>query len=50
VIGDGTLRIVPFPTQIPALLSLALVALASSAPIAFETMRYAEKRDRIRHI
>ena len=39
----------PVATQIPALLSLGLVALVSCGLVAYETWRYAEARDRIRH-
>jgi low temperature requirement protein LtrA len=39
----------PVATQVPALLSLALVAVVSCCLVAYETWRYAEARDRIRH-
>jgi low temperature requirement protein LtrA len=39
----------PVATQIPALASLALVAAVACALVAYETWRYAESRDRIRH-
>ena len=39
----------PVATQIPALASLALVAVVACALVAYETWRYAEARDRIRH-
>jgi hypothetical protein len=39
----------PVATRVPALLSLGLVALIACALIAFEVVRYAEARDRIRH-
>ena len=39
----------PVATQIPALASLALVAAVACALVAYETWRYAEARDRIRH-
>ena len=43
------LALAPLATQLPALLSLGLVALVSCALIAYEVRRYAEARDRIRH-
>jgi len=39
----------PAATMIPALLALALVALATSGLIAFEYLRYSQARQRIRH-
>jgi low temperature requirement protein LtrA len=39
----------PVATQIPALASLALVAAVACGLVAYETWRYAEARDRIRH-
>jgi hypothetical protein len=36
-------------TAIPAVAALALVALVACALIAYETVRYAETRDRVRH-
>jgi low temperature requirement protein LtrA len=39
----------PIATALPALLSLGLVALIGSGTIAYEVVRYAEARDRIRH-
>ena len=39
----------PVATQPPALVSLALVAAVASGLVAYETWRYAEARDRIRH-
>jgi low temperature requirement protein LtrA len=39
----------PIATAIPALLALALVAIAACTLIAYEFVRYAEARDRIRH-
>jgi len=43
------LALAPLATQLPALLSLGLVALVSCTLIAYEVRRYAEARDRIRH-
>jgi low temperature requirement protein LtrA len=39
----------PVATRLPALVSLALVAAVACGLVAFETWRYAEARDRIRH-
>jgi low temperature requirement protein LtrA len=39
----------PIATVVPALLALALVAVVSCGLIAFEVVRYADARDRIRH-
>jgi low temperature requirement protein LtrA len=39
----------PVATEVPALLSLGLVALVACALIAFEALHYAQARDRIRH-
>jgi low temperature requirement protein LtrA len=39
----------PLATRLPALVSLALVAVIACALVAYETWRYAEARDRIRH-
>jgi hypothetical protein len=36
-------------TRLPALLSLATVAAVACGLIAYEVVRYAEARDRIRH-
>jgi low temperature requirement protein LtrA len=41
--------LVPVATGIPALLALALVAVVCCALIGYESVRYAEARDRIRH-
>lgn len=41
--------LVPVATQLPALVSLALVAAVMCGLVAFETWHYAEARDRIRH-
>jgi low temperature requirement protein LtrA len=40
---------IPLVTRLSALLALGLVALASCALIAYEVVRYAEARDRVRH-
>jgi low temperature requirement protein LtrA len=39
----------PLATKVPALLALALVAMATCALITYEVFRYAEARERIRH-
>jgi low temperature requirement protein LtrA len=39
----------PVATTLPALVSLALVTATACALIAYEVVRYAEARDRIRH-
>jgi low temperature requirement protein LtrA len=41
--------VAPIATQIPALASLALVAAVACGLVAYETWRYAETRDRVRH-
>jgi low temperature requirement protein LtrA len=43
------IALAPAATAIPALLALGLVAAASCALIAYEVVRYAAARDRIRH-
>jgi hypothetical protein len=40
---------IPAATALPALLSLGLVTAVTCALIAYEVVRYAEARDRIRH-
>src|SRR5438132_13943970 len=41
--------IAPAATQLPALAALALVAATACGLVAYDTWRYAEARDRIRH-
>jgi low temperature requirement protein LtrA len=41
--------VAPVATQLPALASLSLVAAVACGLVAYETWRYAEARDRIRH-
>jgi hypothetical protein len=41
--------LVPLATEVPALAALALLAALLTALIAFEAVRFAEARDRIRH-
>jgi low temperature requirement protein LtrA len=43
------LALIPLGTHVDALVALALAALATSAVVAYETVRYAEARHRIRH-
>jgi low temperature requirement protein LtrA len=43
------LALIPVGTQVDALVALALAAAVTSTVIAFETIRYAEARRRIRH-
>jgi low temperature requirement protein LtrA len=45
----GLVALAPVATAVPALLSLGLVALLVCLLIAYEVVRYAEARDRIRH-
>jgi low temperature requirement protein LtrA len=49
VAAAGLVALAPVATAVPALLSLALVALISCGLVAYEYVRYAEARDRIRH-
>jgi low temperature requirement protein LtrA len=50
LVAAGALAVLaPFATALPALLSLALVALVVSALITFEVRHYAAARERIRH-
>jgi low temperature requirement protein LtrA len=49
VTAAALVALAPLATAIPSLLALALVALATCALIAYETVRYAETRDRVRH-
>ena len=41
--------VIPLATEVDALVSLALAALVTSSVIAYETVRYAEARHRVRH-
>jgi low temperature requirement protein LtrA len=43
------LALIPLGTEVDALVSVALAALVTSSVIAYETLRYAEARRRIRH-
>jgi low temperature requirement protein LtrA len=44
-----SLALIPLGTEVDAVVALALAAAVSSAVIAYEAIRYAEARDRIRH-
>jgi len=43
------LALIPLGTEVDALASLALAAVVTSSVIAYETLRYADARRRIRH-
>jgi hypothetical protein len=43
------LALIPVGTEVDALVALALAALVTSSVIAYEAVRYAEARARIRH-
>jgi low temperature requirement protein LtrA len=43
------LALIPVGTQVDALVALALACVVTSAEIAYQTLRYADARDRIRH-
>ena len=43
------LALIPLATEIPALATLSIVSAGAVALVLYETMRYAELRDRIRH-
>ena len=43
------LALIPLGTEVDAIVALALRGPVSSAVIAYETIRYAEARERIRH-
>jgi low temperature requirement protein LtrA len=50
LVGAGLLvALIPIALAVPASVSLALVALMSCGVVAYERVRYAEARDRIRH-
>jgi low temperature requirement protein LtrA len=50
LVASATLiALIPAATALPALLSLALVAVVACALITYEVFRYAEARERIRH-
>jgi ABC-type proline/glycine betaine transport system permease subunit len=43
------LALIPVGTEVDALVALALAALVTSSVIAYEAIRYAEARARVRH-
>ena len=45
----ASLALIALGTEVDAIVALALAAAVSSAVIAYEAIRYAEARDRIRH-
>ena len=45
----AALALIPLAIEVPALVSLAILTAVLVALIAFETIHYAEARDRIRH-
>jgi len=45
----ASLALIALGTEVDAIVALALAATVSSAVIAYEAIRYAEARDRIRH-
>jgi hypothetical protein len=44
-----TVALIPVAVELPALATLALLAVVLSALVAYETIRFAERRDEIRH-
>jgi low temperature requirement protein LtrA len=49
VAGSALVALAPIATAIPALVALGLVAAVSAGLVTYETVAYAEARDRIRH-
>jgi low temperature requirement protein LtrA len=49
VVAVGLVAFVPAAVELPALATLAAVAAACAGLIAYEAIRYAEARDRVRH-
>jgi len=49
VVAIGLLALTPLAAQLPALGSLAVLAAILAAMVAYETVRYADARDAIRH-
>ena len=43
------LALIPVGTEVDAIVALSLACLVTSSVIAYETLRYAEARGRIRH-
>ncbi len=50
IVALALLATVPFAVQIPALAALALLAATTAGLIVFEMTRYADVRDRVRHV
>ncbi len=48
-LGIVLLALIPLGVELPALATLAILTAIACALIAFETIRYAEHRDRVRH-
>jgi len=48
-LGIGMFALIPLAVEIPALATLAIVTAIACALIAYEAIRYAEHRDRVRH-
>jgi hypothetical protein len=49
VVSIVLVAMLPAAVQLPALATLALVAALCAGLIAYESIRYAEARDRVRH-
>jgi hypothetical protein len=49
VVAVLLLALLPLAVELPALATLALVAAVLTALIAYEALRFAEARDRVRH-
>jgi low temperature requirement protein LtrA len=48
-LGVGLFALLPLAVEIPSLATLAILTAIACALIAYEAIRYAEHRDRIRH-
>jgi low temperature requirement protein LtrA len=48
-LGIGLFALLPLAVEIPALATLAIVTVIACVLIAYEAIRYADRRDRIRH-
>jgi low temperature requirement protein LtrA len=48
-LGIGLLALIPLGVELPALATLSILTAIACGLIAYETIRYAEHRDRIRH-
>jgi len=49
ILGVGLLALIPVGVELPALGTLAILTAFACALIAYETIRYAESRERVRH-